>query len=227
MDNQPKVAEELKFTAAKIEDEIMRKEIQSLQEAKLKIECTMVSAYILLLAYLLTSIESKPIFFLLPIPLILVLYKIRHDLCTTIWSDMAYCYVFFSEKGFVWEKRLIEYRKIKGSFFKNFTLLPITIDELLYCSLCELCLIIYILENYSLHKEFTFGSILGILGCILIIITFWCRRLLGILPYKEVAMQRITEWMAVKEAEKNASPSSIADIFRTYFYFSGTHQGHK
>lgn len=216
MDNQAKAAEEQKFAAAKTEYECLRKEMQGLMEAKFKLECTMFSVFALLIAYLLTLKDINPFNFLVPIPIIFVFYKVHYDYNIYIWRSAAYCVTFFTEKGFVFEKRLMVYRKIKRYFSKkrNVILSPITITEILYGAPCVICIVLF-LWKISMKDDYTFIKV-SLYGCLLflgVILIFVCRTfLLRMLPFEQVFLENIRDWTKVKKKEDSVIPSNLQTL---------------
>lgn len=207
MDNNIKSLSKNEFDAIKTEYIILRKEMQSLFNRQHKIEITMFSVYSLILAYLLSQPASNPLSFLVPIPLVIMFYKIKYNIFISIWSQASYCITFFTEYNFVWEERLKRLRKI--DFNSDGTKIrprmrALSITDWIYFILCIICILLFLIKTYDgeyFCKSFIFSIVLSIV----LFLFFLFRSYFGMHHYEIIFKNYMWEWSRVKDQEKCCS----------------------
>lgn len=194
------------FDAIKTEYIILRKEMQSLFNRQHKIEITMFSVYSLILAYLLSQPASNPLSFLVPIPLVIIFYKIKYDIFINIWSQASYCIIFFADYNFVWEERLRRLRNIDIDDNKlSSHIMKLGVTDWIYFILCIICMILFLINAYK-GNYFVESLIFSIISSIILFLFFLFRPCLGMPHYKFFFKNYMREWNRVKEQEKCYNP---------------------
>lgn len=192
--------EKNKYDIIKTEYIIMRKEIASQFSRKWKLEIALLSAYSIILSYLLTEPEVEPYAFLLPVILVLCCYKIDHDISLSIWKGASYCIAYFYKYGFIWEKVLKLYRdeEIKSS---RIVFLSLRIQEFYPISLCLICIFICLMRaDFSLNYIVLCSALTLLIFCFFIF-----RNYIGMPHYSRIFPVEIERWnKALKKLDEIA-----------------------
>ena len=194
-----------RYDAEKSEYFMVRNELLSMFERQAKSETTLLSVYALILAYLLSEKSIDPISFLVPIPLVIFSYIRRYHMFLSIWHGAAYCIVYGYDYGFMWEKRLYEYRDVVNSAKEHAAkkLSKLTLIDFYNYVIFLIFFFLYIYKNEFKLLQLTCGIII----LIILLVALLFRNKLGIYHYSIIFENEIEKWKNIKDKENVESKS--------------------